>query len=103
VDLQRKSDEELVELSINRGTGPRATPGHFAGTGCQNSSLRKKVYDGLPDESSVSDPKRKLRWLWTLHVTGGSLTQYALRRANEFVRAWAIKLPARTGTSRPTS
>jgi hypothetical protein len=60
-----------------------------------DSALRDKVEKQRPAEPSGYDPHKKLRWLWTLHITGGlkdGIARYGLFRADEFVRAWSIQL-----------
>ncbi len=47
-----------------------------------------------------SDVKRKLRALWTLHVTGGDdeqLLTSLMAHSNEYLRAWAIRLLCEDG------
>jgi len=58
VDLQRKSMRNSSNFPSTGGWSSRHA-GHFAGTGCKKLFSEEEVYDGLPDESSVSDPKRK--------------------------------------------
>jgi putative membrane-bound dehydrogenase-like protein len=93
-DLQKKPDEELIDLAINRGDWfGRHARRILQERAVSDRTLGQKVARKLPDEPPGYDPKRKLRWLWTLHVTGGPLNQnYALHRMDEYVRAWAIQL-----------
>ena len=92
VDLQKISDEELIELALGRkdwyGRHARRILQERA---LVNRELGRKV--STPSEPPGYDPDKKLRWLWTCHVIGkADHLGYLLMRANEYVRAWAIQL-----------
>jgi putative membrane-bound dehydrogenase-like protein len=95
VDLSKLSDAELIKLQTHKNDWyvrmarrllqERAAVGkRIAGT--------KDLWSTISRDAHVP---RKLRALWTLHVTG-NLTSEQLRELmkepNEFVRAWAIQL-----------
>jgi putative membrane-bound dehydrogenase-like protein len=93
VDFQKHSDEELIRRAIERndwsGRHARRILQERAQT---DSNLRQKVSQSIPAEPPGYDPDKKLRWLWTAHTAGSFHPLYALARANEYVRAWAIQL-----------
>ncbi len=92
VDLQGKSDEELVQSLLHQNDwyarharrilqerGPKPAV---------HSSLRR-ILETNPDVT------RQLRALWALHVTGGLTEDLALKLTkseSEYVRAWAVQL-----------
>jgi len=94
VDLDKKSDDDLITLSINRNDwSSRHARRILQERAVTDSALKQKVFARIPAEPPGYDPDKKLRWLWTLHVTGGQAgSPYALHRANEYVRAWAVQL-----------
>lgn len=93
VDLQKKPDDELISLGLERndwwGRHARRILQERAQT---IPSLRKRVSASMPAEPPGYEPDKKLRWLWTAHTAGSFSPTYALARANEYVRAWAIQL-----------
>jgi len=93
INLQAKSDEDLIALAIERNDWmSRHARRILQERAAKDATLGAKVAKHMPAEPPGSDPDQKLRWLWTLHVTGGSVDpQYALHRANEYVRAWEIQ------------
>ncbi len=104
VDLTKKTDEDLIKLSIyDRDWASRQARKILQERALKDSTLNKKVIAAMPDEPADGkyDPLNKLRWLWTAHVTGGIMEQYALHRGNEFVRAWAIQLACETKSISP--
>ena len=104
VDLQKKSDDELIELALGKETwSARHARRILQERALINPSLGGRVFARLPGEGSGYDPERKLRWLWTLHLTGGltNQTRYGLMRGDEFVRAWTIQLAGEDKTASP--
>jgi putative membrane-bound dehydrogenase-like protein len=93
INLQDKSDEELIALSIERNDWMSHHARRILQERAVNdSTLGAKVAKHMPSEPPGYDPDQKLRWLWTMHVTGGSINpSYTLHRENEFVRAWEIQ------------
>jgi putative membrane-bound dehydrogenase-like protein len=91
VDLQKKSNQELIELVIQKGGwASRHARRILQERSATGFSLRERVFDNRPNGSD-----KKLRWLWLLHVAGGLGTGTigdGLKDANEFVRAWTIQL-----------
>ncbi len=96
VDLQKKNVDELIDLAVNRGDWTsRHARRILQERAATDAGVKEKVARHRPDDSSGSDPKRGLRWLWTLHITGGfkdSLASSALHHGDEYSRAWAIQL-----------
>jgi putative membrane-bound dehydrogenase-like protein len=96
VDLQAKSNEELIKLAIyDHDWASRHARKLLQERAVTDPGLNEKVTKSMPPESAAPvqyDPMNKLRWLWTAHVTGGIIPGYAVHRANEFVRAWGIQL-----------
>jgi putative membrane-bound dehydrogenase-like protein len=105
VDLQKKTDDELIALAIDRpGWASRHARRILQERAPTSATLRKKVVDSVPDEPPGFNPDKKLRWLWLTHVTGGSgegTLQYALGRANDYVRAWAIQFACEEKSASP--
>jgi len=93
VDLQKKSDDELICLAINRGDwSSRHARRILQERGASNSNLGGKIAQRMAGQS---DPLRKLRGLWATHVTGGlsaANIAKALGSTDEYVRAWAVQL-----------
>jgi putative membrane-bound dehydrogenase-like protein len=96
VDLAKKTDEELIDLAINRSDW---TSRH-ARRILQERAVSEK---GLKDEVAnvrPEEPLKALRWLWTLHAVGGRTDfRTALKAANEYVRAWAIQFACEDGNA----
>jgi putative membrane-bound dehydrogenase-like protein len=101
-DLAARTDAELVELQLHRNDwivtrarrllqerGPKA----------ETHEALRKMFEANPDVT------RKLRALWALHATGGLSDPGALLgHAEEYVRAWAIRLDLEDGdASRPAA
>lgn len=96
VDLQKKSDDELIQLAINDhdwfSRHARRILQERAAYGDHPKEIQTKVLNALPAEPPGYDPQKKLRWLWTAHVTAANPNaSYVLHRANEYVRAWEIQ------------
>ena len=92
VDLSKASDIELVNYQLNSNEWYVRQ----ARTILQERGPNKKVHKALKEILAKNpDPTRKLRALWTLHVTKG-LTEKELTdllgNDNEYVRSWAIQL-----------
>ena len=94
VNLAKKTDEELIDLAINRGDwSSRHARRILQERAVSDTTLSAKVARKQSDESAGYYSLRKLHWLWTLHATGGRANNlYALKDDNEYVRAWAIQL-----------
>jgi len=92
VDLQKKSDDDLIRLAIERSDWSGRHARRILQERAQaDSSLRQKVAQSIPAEPPGYNPGKKMRWLWTAHTSGGFHPLYALARASEDVRAWAIQ------------
>lgn len=92
LNLQELSSEELVKLQLHRNDWYV----RHARRILQERGVNPRVHE-LLDEIAFnnSDPDRRLRGLWALHVTDG-LTEEKIRKAlndkEEFVRGWIIQL-----------
>ncbi len=96
LDLKKLNDDELVKLLGSQNSWhARHAQRILQERAMVDATLHNKVFARMPDEAPGYDPIMKVRWLWTLHVTGqltdGQLN-YGLHRANEYVRAWTIQL-----------
>lgn len=94
VDLTKASDLELVNYQLNTNEWYVRQ----ARTILQERGPNKKVHKALKEILAKNpDATRKLRALWTLHVTKGiddkELTEL-LTNESEYVRSWAIQLLA---------
>jgi putative membrane-bound dehydrogenase-like protein len=96
VDLQKLSDEELVAKLLEKNDWyvrhARRILQERAADGKLNSEVRHKLRQMAVTHS---DPTRRLRALWTLHVTGGlpdDLVDTLLANDSEYVRAWTVQL-----------
>jgi len=93
-DLSKASDMELVnhQLHANEWYVRQAR------TILQERGPNKKVHKALRKMLAENpDPTRKLRALWTLHVTGGLAEKdltVLLDSDNEYIRSWAVQLLA---------
>lgn len=94
VDLQKRTDEELVQLQLHKNDWYV----RHARRILQERGSNTKVHESLTRMLSQNlDVTRKLRALWALHVTGGLTEQIALeqlRDTSEYIRAWAIQFLA---------
>jgi putative membrane-bound dehydrogenase-like protein len=95
-DLRKMTDAQLVELQTSssdwHARRGRVILQHRAATG----ALKAETHDRLRRMfSAETNPDRRLRAMWALHVTGGwtpdALLQ-ALADSDEHIRAWAIQL-----------
>ncbi|GAB3557950.1 PVC-type heme-binding CxxCH protein [Spirosoma fluminis] len=101
VDLVKASDMELVNYHLN----PNEWYVRQARLLLQERGPNKKVHKALKEILVKNpDPTRKLRALWTLHVTKG-LTEKELvdllASDNEYLRSWAIQLVTEGKTVSP--
>lgn len=92
VDLAKATDMELVNYQLNSNEWYVRQ----ARTILQERGPNKKVHKALKEILAQNpDVTRKLRALWTLHVTKGltgkDLTEL-LAHDNEYIRSWAIQL-----------
>jgi hypothetical protein len=88
VDLQKIADQDLIQLAIDRNDWSGRHARRILQERTQkDSTLGTKIAGRIPPEPPGYDPDKKLRWLWTSHVSGGSFhPTYALLRA-ERIRA----------------
>jgi putative membrane-bound dehydrogenase-like protein len=104
VNLQKKNDEELIDLAINRGDwSSRHARRILQERAAANPRVAKEVVARAPKDSG--DQKPMLRWLWTAHVAGGvteAILNKGLRNTGEYVRAWAVQLACQE-TNKPIS
>ena len=101
VDLAKASDMDLVNYQLNSNEWYVRQ----ARTILQERGPNKKVHKALKEILSKNpDPTRKLRALWTLHVTKGlnekDLTDLLVNE-NEYVKSWAIQLLVENKTASP--
>ena len=98
VDLAKASDRDLVNYQLHANEWYVRQ----ARTILQERGPNKKVHKALKEILAKNpDATRKLRALWTLHVTEGlTETELAdlLTHDNEYVRSWAIQLLAEDKT-----
>ncbi|MFN8354859.1 MAG: PVC-type heme-binding CxxCH protein [Spirosomataceae bacterium] len=94
VDLSKATDMELVNYQLH----PNDWYVRQARTILQERGGNKQVQDALKAILATNpDVTRKLRALWTLHVTNGLSEKELnelLANPNEYVRSWAIQLLA---------
>ncbi|WP_426293415.1 PVC-type heme-binding CxxCH protein [Dyadobacter endophyticus] len=92
VDLSKASDMELVNYQLN----PNEWYVRQARTILQERGPNKKVHKALKEILAKNpDETRKLRALWTLHVTRGlSEIELAdlLSSDSEYIRSWSVQL-----------
>lgn len=98
VDLQKLSSDELVKLQLHKNDWYVRQSRRIL----QERGADPEVHAQLAEMAfNNDDVTRRLRALWTLHVTGGLSEQkvlQALKDPNEFMRGWAIQLALETGT-----
>lgn len=106
VDLQKNSDDQLIALAVNNGGwASRHARRILQERAAGGDDLHKKIRASAPAEPAGYDPNKKLRWLWLAHVTGAddeATLKYALARANEYVRAWAIQFACEGKAASPS-
>ena len=98
LDLAKLSDEKLLDYHSHKNdwyvrTARRILQERHA-SGKLDSNTRQRLFQIL---RTSADPTRRVRALWSLHVTGGldSVAQrVAFNDSNEYVRAWAIQMLA---------
>jgi putative heme-binding domain-containing protein len=94
VDLQKKSDEELVQLLGHKNEWYVRHARRILQERGENPAIAARLEKLL---SENGDTRRKLHALWTLHVIGGFSEKMALKElqeTDELIRAWAIQLLA---------
>jgi len=95
-DLNDSSDQELVEMQLHRNDWYVRRARLLLQQRASAKKLSKGVHDSLWEMfEEQSDPGRKLRALWALHVTGGASQKRLVKvldHSAEYVRAWAIQL-----------
>ena len=101
VDLSKASDKQLVEYQLH----PNEWYVRNARLILQERGPKRKVHKALRNILNTNpDVTRKLRALWTLHVTDGLKEQELLRlldHENEYMRSWAVQLLAEDKTLSP--
>ncbi|MEK7674824.1 MAG: PVC-type heme-binding CxxCH protein [Verrucomicrobiota bacterium] len=92
VDLQKKSDVELVDLQLH----PNDWFVRHARRILQERGPNPKVHEPLLKMlNGHPEVTRRLRALWALHVTGGLTEPIALQQLkneSEYIRAWSVQL-----------
>lgn len=95
-NLADLSDEELVEMQLHKNDWYVRRARGLLHQRSEEGRLSKGVHQRLWTLfEEQSDPGRKLRALWALHVTGGASQHQlveVLRHPSQYVRAWAIQL-----------
>ncbi|KQS34076.1 PVC-type heme-binding CxxCH protein [Dyadobacter sp. Leaf189] len=101
VDLTKASDMELVNYQLNENEWYVRQ----ARTILQERGANKKVHKALKEMLTKNpDATRKLRALWTLHVTKGLEDKdlmELLSNDSEYVRSWAVQLMMEDKTVSP--
>ena len=101
VDLSKASDKQLVQYQLHQNEWFVRN----ARLILQERGPKRKVHKALRKILNTNpDVTRKLRALWTLHVTDGLKEQELLRlldHENEYMRSWAIQLLAEDKTLSP--
>jgi len=94
VDLSKASDKELVAYHLNKNEWYVRTARQILQERGPNKKVHKELKEILANNPDVT---RKLRALWTLHVTKGLVEKDLLDLLNndsEYLRSWAIQLLA---------
>jgi putative membrane-bound dehydrogenase-like protein len=103
VDLSKASDKELVNYHLHQNEWYVRN----ARLILQERGAKKKVHKALREILNANpDVTRKLRALWTLHVTGGLKEKDLLTlldHQNEYIRSWAVQLLAEDKTLSTTA
>lgn len=92
VDLQDKSDEELVQMQLHKNDWYARHARRILQERGSKPAVHAVLAKTLEQEPDVT---RKLRALWTLHATGGFTEKFGLaqlKSQHEHLRAWAIQL-----------
>jgi putative heme-binding domain-containing protein len=98
VDLQKKSDAELIELAIHKGDwASRHARRILQERAVTNVGLKDSVAQTISNPKLFTDSNSILRWLWTLHVTGGSVQKYRApsqldRFGKDWYLAWGVQM-----------
>ena len=95
-NLKDLNNQELVNLQFHKNDWyvrrARGSLHERASKGAVNEETHIQLRKHLENQS---DPGRKLRALWALHVTGGVTHEHLidlLASEHEYIRAWAIQL-----------
>ncbi|YCM44630.1 PVC-type heme-binding CxxCH protein [Verrucomicrobiaceae bacterium 227] len=95
-DVAKLSNAELLPLlSHNNEWFAREARKQLQGRAARGIELGAQRVSLLRMFTETSEPVIKLRFLWALHATGGADATFLrtqLEHANEYVRAWAIRL-----------
>ncbi|MEM9645131.1 MAG: PVC-type heme-binding CxxCH protein, partial [Planctomycetota bacterium] len=101
VDLAKHTDQQLVSLQLHPNDWhvrhARRLLAERASTGQDMTRVHEQLKRIFVQHNDVT---RKLRALWTLHVTGGmdeSFLRDALAHEDENIRSWAVTLLCETG------
>lgn len=97
VDLAKLPSEKLVDLQLHRNDWYVRHARRILQERGPDPAVHARLERILSDNADVT---RKLRALWTLHVTGGlteAKLQPLLSHENEYMRAWAIQLLVEEG------
>lgn len=92
VNLYQATDMELVKYQLHENDWFVRTARTILQERGPNASVHRALIQMIRDQD---DPARKLRALWTLHVTKGTTESYLralLSHENEHMRSWAIQL-----------
>ena len=106
VDLSKSNDVELGQLLLHKNEWYVRTAQRLLDerSHLQGSINPKSTSDLVEMARSHKDPTRRLRALWTLHVTGGLNDEpgkKALADPDDYVRAWSIQLLLEKGKATP--
>lgn len=96
VDLQKKTDLELVELTLSRNDWYVRQSRRIMQERAAAKKFSPQAREAL-DRIALhhDDEKARLRGLWALHVTGGLSEEQVLKTLHDdspYVRGWAIQL-----------
>lgn len=97
VDLKKLSSDELVKLQLHKNDWYVRQSRRILQERGADPELRAQLAEIALKHEDVT---RRLRGLWSLHVTGGlseSTIMQVLNDPSEFMRGWAIQLALETG------
>jgi putative membrane-bound dehydrogenase-like protein len=104
VELKKLNDQQLVELVLEKNDWyvrhSRRILQERAADGSIDASARKRL---IEIATTHRDETRRLRAMWSLHVTGGlpsEIIDRLLADENEYVRGWTIQLALDTDKPR---
>ena len=103
VDLQKKTDAELVDLLLNDNDWYVRHARRILQERGENSKLHEPLAK-LAFEHALE--RRRLRGLWALHATGGlneARIARGLKNESPYVRAWTIQLALENKTPSPAT